>query len=475
MPSNKEIKGATEVNYHDFDRKLLAETAILENWFSEKVFLERKLSIGSEVEFFILDKNYRPVPDSLKFMQMINKDYLVSELGAAQLEINPDFFDFSGDCLSKMHDNILKYWRCLCERAREKNYHLALIGSLPTATKKHTKPEFVSDIPRYNLMNACAIEHRYGQAINIDIEGVERLTFHPGSIALNGLVSAFQTHMQIGLSQSVRYYNAAQVIAAPVLALSCNSPFLFGKHLWCETRIEIFNQMLTFPRFDRAFGFNSCTFGVNYLKESFFELFDQNAQFFPRLLPETALDLPEEAMFHVRRQNGVVYRWNRPVIDFNELEQPHLRIEHRGPSSGPTVVDMMANAAFYYGILNYFAVQSSPIEDQLPFEHARNNFFKAAQKGLDAKFRWFLGEEISANNLIKNLIPLARQGLKIFNIHGADINYYLELIERRIHLKTNGSDWQCRFIKKYGKDFHNMMAVYLENQYQELPISEWKI
>lgn len=180
-------------------------------------------------------------------------------------------------------------------------------------------------------------------------------------------------------------------------------------------------------------------------------------------------------MFHVRRQNGVVYRWNRPVIDFNKGQQPHLRIEHRGPSSGPTVVDMVANAAFFYGLLNYYAVQDTPIEYLLPFQQARKNFFNTARTGLDAKLKWFLGEEIVACDLVKRLIPLARKGLQIFGIHTADINFYLDLIERRASLKTNGSAWQCRFVNKYGKDFNAMMASYLENQYQELPVSEWKV
>ncbi|MBA2652967.1 MAG: hypothetical protein H0U73_11985 [Tatlockia sp.] len=476
MSNNKEEKGESiRINYQDFDRRLLVETTLLENWFSDKVFIERELSIGSEIEFFLLDKLYNPAPDNLRFIDLVDQPYLVSEVGAAQLEINSSHYNFKGDCLSRLHANILKYWQFCCEVAIQNNYHLALIGSLPTATEKHHQKPFMTNKERYQLLDSCMAEHRGGKPIKINVEGIESLHLEPGSLAMNGLVSAFQMHMQIGLSQSVRYYNVAQAIAAPVLAISCNSPFLFGHQVWSETRIASFDQVMTLAHFDTARGFKCCTFGLNYLKDSFYELFEQNFQFYPRLIPEVTLDEPVEAMFHVKRQNGVVYRWNRPVIDFNKWNQPHLRIEHRGPSSGPTVIDMVANAAFFYGLLNYYAVQDTPIEYLLPFHYARKNFYKAARFGLDTTFNWFLGEEISAFELVKKLIPLSRKGLQIFGINAADIDLYLDVIERRVSLKTTGSDWQCRFIDKYGKDFNKMMSIYLENQYQEIPISEWKI
>ncbi|MBA3537446.1 MAG: hypothetical protein H0T84_12705 [Tatlockia sp.] len=475
--SNKKDRDwrSTKVNYYDFDRRLLVETALLENWFNDRVFIERELAIGSEIEFFLLDKDYNPAPDNLHLIKLVNKPYLVCEVGAAQLEINSGHFNFTADCLTRLHENILKYWQYCTEVARKNNYHVALIGSLPTASEAYHQHEFITNNPRYHLLDSCMAEQRGGRPITINVEGFDSLNLQPESLAMNGLVSAFQLHMQIGLSQSVRYYNVAQAIAAPVLAVSCNSPYIFGANVWSDTRIVTFDQVMTLSHIDTARGFKCCSFGLNYLKDSYFELFEQNFQFYPRLLPEVELDYPIEAMFHVKRQNGVVYRWNRPVIDFNDQKQPHLRIEHRGPSSGPTVIDMIANAAFFYGLLNYYAVQDTPIDNLLPFHLARKNFFKAARSGLKAEFQWFLGEEIKASDLIERLIPLARKGLLIFGIHAADINFYLDLIKRRASLKINGSDWQCRFINKYGKDFNNMMACYLENQYQEIPVSEWKI
>ncbi|MBA2655807.1 MAG: hypothetical protein H0U70_02345 [Tatlockia sp.] len=469
------ILDSYRINYQDFDRRLLEETNLLENWFIDKIFIERELEIGSEIECFLLDKDYNPAPDNLRLIKLVNKPYLIAEVGSAQLEINSEHFNFSSDCLSRLHANILQSWRYCCEIANQNDYHLTLIGSLPTATEMHHQKKFMTKVERYLTLDSCMAEHRAGKPIKINIDGYESLHIEPESLAMNGVVSAFQMHMQIGLSQSVRYYNVAQAIAGPVLALSANSPFIFGRHIWSDSRIVTFDQANTVSHFDTDRGFKCCCFGLNYLKDSFYELYEQNYQFYPRLMPQVDLELPLEKMFHVKRQNGIVYRWNRPVIDFNSLNQPHLRIEHRGPSSGPTVIDMIANAAFFYGLLNYFAVQDTPIEYLLPFHFARKNFYKAAKKGMDTQFNWFLGEEIMAYDLLEKLIPLARKGLQIFGINPADITLYLDVIERRVSLKTNGSDWQCRFIKKNGKDFNQMMAIYVQNQTREIPVSEWKI
>lgn len=460
-------------DYKEFDAHLIAETNLLEQWFIDQVFEERELAGGSEIEFFLLNNQYDPAPDNLTFIDKVNEPFLVPEVGAAHLEINSCHVALTGDCLSILHQDILQSWQKCCKAAQENQYHVALIGSLPTATEKHHQKRFITNKNRYFIINDCMKKQRDNQPISININGYESLLIHPASLAMNGLISAFQLHIQIGLSQSVRYYNIAQAIAAPMLALACNSPFIFGRHVWSDTRVAIFDQVMTLPHFDRVRGFKCCIFGTSYLKDSFFELFDQNFQFYPRLIPEVSPNSPIEEMFHVRRHNGVVYRWNRPVIDFNQEKKPHLRIEHRGPSVGPTVIDMIANAAFFYGLINYFAIQPTPIEHLLPFHLARKNFYNAARFGLDTDFKWFLGQTVSATELLENLIPLAYKGLQSLGVSTADIINYLGIIERRVATKTNGGTWQCQFIDKYGKDFHGMMAVYLQNQYQELPISEW--
>ncbi|MGQ3889586.1 glutamate-cysteine ligase family protein [Legionella sp. CNM-1927-20] len=461
--------------YQEFDKRLLAETNLLEKWFIEQIFIERELEAGSEIELFLLDNQYNPAPYNLDFIKKVNQSALIPEVGAAHLEINTRHVHLYKDGLSKLHQSILSFWRKCCNIARQNQYHLALIGTLPTATGKHIDIKYMTNKKRYHLINDSIQDQCAGQPILINLLGAEHLKFPLYSLTVNGLISAFQIHIQVGLSQSVKYYNIAQAIAGPMLALACNSPFILGKHIWADSRVFLFEQAMTLPRFDRASGFKCCFFGIGYLKNSFFELFDQNYHFFPRLIPEVSYKSPKDKMFHVRRQNGVIYRWNRPVIDFNDKGQPHLRIEHRGLSSGPTIIDMIANATFFYGLLSYFSLQSTPIEYLLPFCLAKRNFFEAARYGFDAKFVWFLGKKINAFLLLKELLPLARQGLLALGINYDDIELYLSIIDERITKRMNGSAWQCQFIDKYGRDFHNMLDSYLNNQYQELPIAQWTI
>lgn len=476
MKYHKElVSPKSKIDYVAFDRCLFAETRLLEEWFLDEYFMERELVIGTEIELFLLDKHCDPLPENLSFIDLVNQPFLIPEVGAAHLEINTSHFNLYGDCLSDLHKNMLKLWGYCLQEARTRNYHLALIGTLPTATEKCHHIEFITNKPRYHLLNSCLVEQCQGQRMKIHIEGHETLSIKPESLAINGLISAFQLHIQVGLSQSVQYYNVAQAIAGLVLAISANSPFLLGHRLWSDTRIASFDQAMTLPLFDRDRGFKSCVFGTNYLCNSFFELFDQNYQFFPRLLPEVFTDFSTDLMFHVRRQNGVVYRWNRPVIDFNQAMKPHLRIEHRGMPAGPTIIDMVANAALFYGLLHYFAIQPVSITYLLPFNASRRNFFNAARFGLDAQFKWFAGREVNALKLLEEILPLAYKGLEALGISQVDINFYLGIIKQRIKCKVNGSQWQSSFIEKYGKDFYNMMTCYLENQYQELPVSEWKL
>ncbi|WP_419419852.1 hypothetical protein ACNVED_00675 [Legionella sp. D16C41] len=473
--SSKNHTKISKLRYREFDKRLLAETNLLEQWFIEQIFIERELEAGAEIELFLLDDKYNPAPDNLKFIKKVNDAALIPEVGKAHLEINTCHVHLCKDGLSKLHQNVLKFWQQCCDVARRNHYHLALIGTLPTATEKHLAIKYLTNKKRYHLINSCIWEHCSGKPILIDLLGAEHLKLPLHSLTINGLISAFQIHIQMGLSQSVKYYNIAQAIAGPMLALACNSPFLLGKHIFADTRVFLFEQALTLPRFDRALGFKCCMFGISYLKNSFFELFDQNYQFFPRLIPEISYKSSIDNMFHVRRQNSVIYRWNRPVIDFNNKGQPHLRIEHRGLSTGPTIIDMIANAAFFYGLLSYFSLQSTSIEHLLPFYLAKNNFFEAARHGFNAQFTWFLGKKMNACLLLKELIPKARKGLLALGINNSDIELYLDIIAERIDKRMNGSAWQCQFISKYGRDFHNLLEVYLHNQEQELPVAQWAI
>ncbi|MDP3561237.1 MAG: hypothetical protein Q8R83_03560 [Legionellaceae bacterium] len=457
-----------------FDTYLREETRLLKNWFDNKLFVEEGLEVGSEIEFFILNPRYKLELKNIAFVDQVSCAQLVTECGAAQLEINSSHYNLTLDCLTRLHQNILNLWQKAYDGARNNEYHLALIGSMPVADDLHNKICYLTKLKRYELMNENVGKILRRNPFSITLDGHEHLELHePISMCLGGLISSLQLHLKVPLSQSVRYYNTTQAISAPMLALCANSPYFNGQDIWSETRICLYEQLFLINK--GADGLKHVdSFGKKYLSSSLFELFEQNLGHSPRLLPEVSPSLPMDKMFHVRRQNGTIYRWNRPVIDFVN-QKPHLRIEHRGPSTGPTIIDMIANAAFFYGIVNYFVNQSTPIERLLDFECAKGNFYQAARFGLEAQLTWFDGRTLAACDLLKELVPLASKGLLLLNIAKSDVDYYLNIIEQRLISRQNGAVWQQKFIEKYGKDFSNMLQAYVQNQNNDIPVSNWKI
>ncbi len=465
---------SNRVDSERFDYYLREETKLLKHWFDESLFVEEGLEAGSEIEFFILNRQYTPEPQNVALVNTVSCSQLVTECGAAQLEINSSHYPLTLDCLTRLHENILSVWQKTNDVARLNQYQLALIGSIPESDGFHNKISYLTSLKRYQLMNDHVSALRKGRPFTLELEGHEKLVLHqPISMCLGGLISSLQLHLKVPISQSVRYYNTTQAISAPMLALCANSPYFNGQDIWSETRICLYEQLFTMNN-RRAGSRPVDSFGEKYLSDSFFDLFKENLGHYPRLLTEISPDLPIEQMFHVRRQNGTIYRWNRPVIDFCN-HQPHLRIEHRGPSTGPTMIDMISNAAFFYGIVNYFANEPTPIEHLLAFQDAKHNFYQAARHGLNAHLTWFAGRKITAHDLLKELVPLARKGLLLLNIATDNIDYYLNIIEQRLVLKQNGAIWQRAFIEKHGKDFSSMLEVYVQNQNEDIPVANWKI
>ncbi|MCK5723989.1 MAG: succinylglutamate desuccinylase/aspartoacylase family protein, partial [Gammaproteobacteria bacterium] len=215
------------------------------------------------------------------------------------------------------------------------------------------------------------------------------------------------------------------------------------------------------------------SFGSAYARTSIMECFQENLEHFPVLLPELFTD-PIEKFEHLRLHNGTIWRWNRPLIGFDETGKPHLRIEQRVVPAGPTTLDAIANAAFYYGAVTALAELDEPIENQIPHSFARDNFYAAARFGLRSSQRWVDEEDINARDLIlEKLLPLARQGLTSLGISMKDSDKYLGIIHDRVESGRNGSTWQRSFIQKYGRNMHALTRAYITNQNSGEPVHRW--
>ena len=299
-----------------------------------------------------------------------------------------------------------------------------MIGILPTLMPEHLTGDWMSESTRYQALNDSIFTAR-GEDIVIDIAGPERLSLQTASIAPESACTSMQLHLQVSPADFANNWNAAQVLAGPQLALGANSPYFFGHQLWAETRIELFAQATdTRPDELKAQGVRPRVwFGERWIT-SIFDLFEENVRYFPSLLPELSDEDPVAELAagrtprlpELRLHNGTIYRWNRPVYDVVD-DRPHLRVENRVLPAGPTVVDMMANAAFYYGVLRALSEEDRPLWTKLSFAAAEENFLTAARHGMDARLYWpGLGKVTADELVLRQLLPMADEGLRRWEV-----------------------------------------------------------
>jgi hypothetical protein len=335
----------------------------------------------------------------------------------------------------------------------------------------------MSNMLRYRVLNREVLARRQGKPMTLDINGVEHLRVVHQDVMLESAATSFQVHMQINQEQAVRFYNASQILCAPIMAISANSPYLFGKDLWDETRIPLFEQAVAIGGYEgAAFGpIHRVTFGSGYLRKELMECFSENLEHYPILLPET-LHQPEQKFAHVSLHNGTIWRWNRPLIGFDDHGDIHLRIEHRIIPAGPSTLDAIANAAFYYGLVTALANETVPPESQLAFSEARDNFYRCAQLGLRAQVSWRDHKRHAVSDLLEHvLLPAAQRGLRMLDIAEDDSAEYLRIIKERLQTRTNGAAWQRAFVQKYGRDMLALTENYFSQQNSGNPVHEWSV
>jgi hypothetical protein len=259
--------------------------------------------------------------------------------------------------------------------------------------------------------------------------------------------------------------------------VSANSPFLFGKNLWAETRIPVFEQAVAVGGYDGAvFGpIRRVTLGSGYVRESLFELFEENLQHYPVLLPVDYGEAGPE-LHHLRLHNGTIWRWNRPLIGFDAKGRPHLRLEHRVMPAGPSLIDTLANAAFYYGTVTALAAREQAPESDLDFVTARDNFYEAARLGLRAHMVWLDGGHQPVLKILADeLLPLAEQGLQQLGVAQDEIEYYLGVVAARIDSGQNGTHWQRAWVERHGRNMQRLTTAYVKHQESGLPVHEWTV
>jgi gamma-glutamyl:cysteine ligase YbdK (ATP-grasp superfamily) len=454
-----------------FEERLGRETLLLSRWLQEGRFKSGPNMGGFELEAWLVDRNARPAGIVENYLQHLGDPLAVPELATFNLELNGTPQQLSDGALTAMHQELTETWDRCNRVAAGLDTRLAMIGILPSARESDFTLENMSPLHRYHALNEQVLLRRGGKPLKFDLEGHDELALEHNDVMLESATTSFQIHLKVDVDEGVRFYNASKILAAPMVAISANSPYLFGADLWDETRIPLFEQAVAMGDLSLT---QRVTLGVRYLEESIVECFMANWRRYPVLLPRL-MDEPEEKLAHLRLQNGTIWRWTRPLIGFDNGE-PHLRLEHRVVPAGPSIVDSIANAALYFGAVSAMARQEVAPETMLPFEHAQDNFYSAAKNGLRTEIQWLNGKSVKLPQLFTQaLIPTAREGLLSLGIDMYEADYWLGIIQGRVDSGQNGAVWQRAWVAKYGTDMQELTETYLEYQASGRPVHEWKI
>jgi hypothetical protein len=474
-----------------YRRKVRVCLDVFARMLSEARFHPERRSFGMEIELNLTDDAGEPALVNAAALEAIADPAFQTELGQFNVEINVAPRLLEGEVFSELEHDARASLNDAEERARTVGAHMMIIGILPTIGPQQLRAEVFSANPRYALLNEQVFAAR-GEDLEIAIDGVERLLIHADTIAPEAACTSVQLHQQVEPEAFARYWNAAQAIAGVQVGVAANSPFFCGKELWRETRIALFEQATdTRPEELKIQGVRPRVwFGERWIT-SIFDLFEENVRYFPSLLPVTEDEDPLETLergdvpqlAELRLHNGTIYRWNRPIYDVVR-DQPHLRVENRVLPAGPTVIDIMANAAFYYGLIRVIADDERPVWSQMSFSAAEENFHAGARGGIDAKLYWpGLGEVPAAELVLRRLLPLAHEGLERWGLATADADRLLGIIERRCVTLRNGAAWQSQvFHRLYddksldrGEALLEMTRRYREYMHSNQPVHEWPL
>jgi gamma-glutamyl:cysteine ligase YbdK (ATP-grasp superfamily) len=428
----------------------------LERLLAEKRFDRPRNLMGLEIELNLVGSDGMPRMLNGEVLERIASRDFQTELAMFNLEVNIAPHRLEGRVFDRLAEEIRTSLAYAHRKAGEVDAGILMIGILPTLDRDDLVSSNLSAVDRYTLLNDQIVAAR-GEDFVLDIDGVEHLTCTSGSIVPEAACTSVQLHLQVTPDRFADVWNAAQAVAAVQVAVGANSPFLFGRELWHESRPPLFQQATdTRPPELQAQGVRPRTwFGERWVTSAY-DLFEENLRYFPPLLPihddEEPLDVLDAGgiptLAELVLHNGTVYRWNRPVYGIAD-GVPHLRVENRVLPAGPTVTDVIANTAFYYGVVRALAEESRPVWTRLPFEAAAANFDTACRHGIDARLLWprrgRLGgvTEIDAVALVRDeLLPLAEAGLDAWGVEPADRDLYLGVIDERCRRRANGATWQ---------------------------------
>jgi gamma-glutamyl:cysteine ligase YbdK (ATP-grasp superfamily) len=476
-------------DYARFQQRLQQCLATLARLLKQPSFGVGPVTLGAELELFLVDDTARPLPQNQAVRAAAGDPRITVELDRFNLELNTTPTLLAGRPFAALGEELRLLLGRVADTAREHGGRLALVGILPTLSRADLHPGAISDLPRYRALDR-GLRRLRQVPFHLRIAGADPLELHSDDVAVEGANTSFQVHLRVNPADFTRTYNAVQLATAPVLAVAGNSPTFLGHRLWEETRIALCKQSIDDrdgrgPRRRLA----RMAFGTGWLRDGPLELFTDSVRLHQPLLPilsNQALDGGDEGhappLQELRLHQGTVWRWNRAIYD--PALGGHLRIELRALPAGPTVTDMLANAAFLIGLSRWLAAQDQRWTYRLSFERAEHGFYRAAQHGLAAELTWPFGDNgrlrtLPAAKLIPEVLPAAREGLIGAGVAAAEADHLLGVIATRVTAGQTGAVWQRRMLATLEPQLGRKRALtamlerYLQYAATDQPVHTW--
>jgi hypothetical protein len=480
-----------ESDYERFSERLAECLEALRRLLERPGFGSGPASLGGEVELFLVDAAARPLPLNLAVLAETVDPRVTVELDRFNLECNLRPALMAGHPFTALERELEDALAEVRRAARAHGGRVALVGILPTLTPGDLQSGAMTDLPRYRALSA-GLQRLRRAPFEVHIDGPDPLRVSCNDVTFEGANTSLQVHLRVEPGEFSALYNAVQLATAPALAVACNSPTFLGHRLWEETRVALFKQAVddrSEP--ERRRNEARVSFGSAWVAQGALELFADSVARFEPLLPVLGDESPLACVCaggvprldEVRLHQGTVWRWNRAIYD--PAAGGHLRIEMRALPSGPTVLDMMANAAFLVGLSLGLAPQVDEWLRDFPFERAHSNFYRAAQLGLAAELAWPRGPgeppvPTPARELIVSLLPVARRGLAQAGVERAESERLLGVIAARAETGRTGARWQALTLASCeargagrGAALAEMLARYLERSESGNPVHTW--
>ncbi len=442
----------TDADYARFGERLTAQVAHLGRVCAQPTFGDGPASIGAELELPLVGDDWRPNPCNMAVLRELDDPRGTVEIARFNLELNLTPVRAAGAPFAALGAEIATLMARLAPITAGHGARVVPIGILPSVLPEDVTPDAMTNLPRYRALGHAVTRLRNGPA-HIRIQGEEPLAIDNDGVMLEGANTSFQVHLRVPASRFADTYNAAQLATLVAVAIAGNSPVFLDHLLWDETRIAVFKQSvdarsandLTWHRPARV------AFGHGWVRKGAPELFADAVRLHPPIFPvcdEEYVDEPDATvprLAELRLHQGTVWRWNRAIYDASG--SGHLRIEYRALPGGPTIPDMMANAAFMLGLTMGLAEEIDGLLDGIPFNLAETSFYRAARDGMNAVLLWPSAsgaspQERHVRELATSLLPVAERGLIALGVDAAERSRYLAVIADRIDVAQTGARWQ---------------------------------